>query len=98
MHLVHAFTNLAQILPSVTLPNPDAVQPPGTGGIVTLLAWLKWGGFAAAIAGLIGGAIMLVVSSRRGEGGEHAKQIGIVLIAVIIVGASTGLVSAIASA
>jgi hypothetical protein len=41
---------------------------------------------------------MLMVSSRRGEGAEHGKQIGIVLIAVIFVGASTGLVGAIASA
>jgi hypothetical protein len=98
MHLSYALTRLAHTLPGVTLPNPDAVQPPGTGGLVTLLSWLKWGGFAAAIAGLIAGAIMLMVSSRRGEGAEHGKQIGIVLIAVILVGASTGLVGAIASA
>jgi hypothetical protein len=98
MHLLHAYTHLAQMIPGVDLPNPPAVQPPGTGGLVTLLSWLKWGGFAAAIAGIIAGAIMMMISSRRGEGGEHGKQIGIVLIAVILVGASTGLVGAMVSA
>ncbi|MDA8438492.1 MAG: hypothetical protein M0Z51_06480 [Propionibacterium sp.] len=98
MHLSHALTHLALRISGVSLPNPDAVQPPGTAGLVTLLSWLKWGGFAAAIAGIIAGAIMLMVSSRRGEGAEHGKQIGIVLIAVILVGASSGLVGAIASA
>lgn len=74
------------------LPNPAPVQPPGTEGFVTILGWLKWVGLALSIVGLIVVGSMLWINHRRGEGGEHAGRIGMILVGVILIGAATALV------
>ncbi|MFT8395948.1 hypothetical protein [Propionibacterium sp.] len=74
------------------VPNPDPVQPPGTGGVVTLLGWLKWGGLVMCIAGLIAAGGMMAIKYHRGEGGEQAGWIGKALIGVIVIGAAASMV------
>lgn len=88
--LVNATTHAALLVPA--LPNPDPVQPPGTDGFVTIMGWVKWVALAICILGLILAAAMMAINSRRGEGGEHAGRIGMVLAAVIIIGAAGTLV------
>lgn len=78
------------------IPNPAPTQPPGTSGIVTLMGWLKWGGFIACGVGIIISIILWVIHSRRGDDDEGISGIGKGLIAVVIVGAAFGLVGTLA--
>ena len=74
------------------LPNPDPIQPPGTAGFTMLMGWAKWVALAVCILGLFIGGAMMAIQSRRGEGGEHAGKIGMVLVGVIVISAASSLV------
>ena len=74
------------------LPNPDPVQPPGTGAISDVLGWAKWVALAVCILGLFAAGAMMAVQSRRGEGGEHVGRIGMSLMGVIVISAAVALV------
>lgn len=78
---------------TASLPNPDPVQPPGTGGISLAMGWLKWVALAVCIAGLLIAGAMMAIQSRRGEGGEHAGKIAWALGGVIVISAATSLVA-----
>ena len=52
LDVFHAAADTAVTLAGV-IPDPDPVQPPGTGGVTTLIGWLKWIGYA-----VVGGAII----------------------------------------
>lgn len=89
--------SFAKALPSLGLlladvPNPDATQPPGTEGFNTILGWLKWGGLAACVAGIIIAGAMMAIQHRRGEGGESLGKVGWVLVAVIVISAGASLI------
>lgn len=74
------------------VPNPAPIQPPGTGGISTLLGWLRWVGLAVCVAGLMAAGAMMSIQSHRGEGGQHVARIGMGLGGVIVIGAAASLV------
>lgn len=78
---------------TASLPDPDPVQPPGTGGIATAMGWLKWVALAVCIIGLLVAGAMMAIQSRRGEGGEHAGKIAWALGGVIVISAATSLVA-----
>lgn len=86
-------TDVAAVLPAAGIPDPNPVQPPGTGGLNTIMGWAKWAALAVCVVGLFVIAGMMAFQSRRGEGGEHAAGIGRVLVAVVIISAAAGLVS-----
>lgn len=75
-----------------SVPNPSPVQPPGTGGITTLLNWLKWIALAISVGGIMAAGAMMSIQSRRGEGGEHVARIGMGLGGVIVISAAAALV------
>lgn len=70
------------------LPDPGPVQPPGTSGFVSIMAWGKWVALAVCILGIIAGGTMMAIQSRRGEGGERVAQIGMALGGVIVISAA----------
>ena len=74
------------------LPDPDAIQPPGTEGFTALMGWAKWVALAVCILGLFAAGALMAVQSRRGEGGEHVGKIGMALAGVIIISAAAALV------
>lgn len=80
------------------VPNPDPVQPPGTEGFITIMGWVKWGGFAVAVVALIAAAVMMMIGRSRGEGGEHVGKLAMVLVGVVIIGAAAGLVGVLVGA
>lgn len=84
------FTAIATAI--MSLPDPDAVQPPGTDGFISIMGWLKWVALALCIIGLIVAGALMAVNQRRGEGGEHASRIGFALAGVIIISAAAALV------
>ena len=78
---------------AASLPDPDPVQPPGTGGISLAMGWLKWVALAICLAGLLIAGGMMAIQSRRGEGGEHAGKIAWALGGVIVISAAASLVA-----
>lgn len=78
------------------VPNPSGEQPPGMGGINTLLDWAFWLGLAACVAGLIVGGAMMAIQSRRGEGSQHAGSIAMACVGALVIGAAGMLVGALA--
>ncbi|UEJ84610.1 hypothetical protein Bra3105_18435 (plasmid) [Brachybacterium halotolerans subsp. kimchii] len=83
----------------VEIPDPgDPQAPPGVGGkIETLLSWLKWGGLALCIAGIIIAGALMAVANRRGEGGENVARLGWAMGGVAVISAVLSLVTFIAS-
>jgi hypothetical protein len=61
----------------ITPPSPS--RPPGTEGLTTLLNWGMWVVTFAAIIGVLIAAGSMMLSHRRGEGGEQASKLGWVL-------------------
>lgn len=77
------------------VPNPGAgTAPPGSEGLLTILQWAAWIGFAVAVLGVILAGIAMVVSIRRQEGGEHVARLGWVFAGCIVIGSASGLVGA----
>lgn len=74
------------------VPDPEAVQPPGTEGFTTIMGWAKWVALAVCILGLVGAGALMAIQSRRGEGGEHVGKIGMALGGVIVISAAGSLV------
>lgn len=80
------------------LPDPQPVAPPGFEAVATILGWAKWVALIIAILALIAVAVMFMINSRRGEGGEHVKGFVAVLVGVMVIGAATALVGFISGA
>ncbi|MFC3690351.1 hypothetical protein [Aquipuribacter hungaricus] len=74
------------------MPTPGA--PPGAEGFLTILNWVSWVALAICVAGVVFCGIAMVISSRRGEGGEHVGKLGTVLAGCVVVGAASGFVTA----
>ena len=75
----------------ITQPSP--VRPPGTEGLTTLLSW---GMYLIAFAGIVGVLIAsgsMMLSNRRGEGGEQAAKLGWVMGGCIVAAASASIVN-----
>lgn len=89
--LLQTLPDLLAVLPA-QIPNPSPVQPPGTDGLITVMGWIKWIGYIVAVIGIIVAAIMMFVSSRRGEGGEHMGRLGWIFGGIILIGCASGLV------
>lgn len=80
----------------LAVPNPGSGEaPPGSGKLLRIVRWGFWGLTIACILGIgiCGG--MMALSHNRGNGGEHAQRIGIVLMGCFLVGSASGLVAAV---
>ena len=69
-------------------------QPPGTGGLTTILQWIAWIVCGICVAGVLMVAGRMAVMHNRGEGGQHMVGIAYVLGACVLVGAASALVGA----
>ncbi len=74
------------------------VAPPGVEAKTdTVIGWAKWVCFAICILGLIFVAAKLAANNRRGEGEDHAKSLGAVMVSAILAGAAGSLIQALQS-
>lgn len=78
------------------IPNPGPVQPPGTGGVSTIISWLKWIGFAVVGGAIVVGGIMIAVAFRRGEGGDALAKVLWPMAGAIVIGGGIGMVTLLA--
>lgn len=90
--MLHA--TISSIIAAVPDPGRGS-QPPGSGGIVTIIKWAAWIGLAVCVLGVIIAGASMAVASRRGDGGEHMSKLGWVLGGCIIIGSASGLVGAV---
>ena len=60
LDVFHAAADSAVNIAGV-IPDPDPVQPPGTEGVTTILAWLKWIGYVVVGGAIIAQALRLAV-------------------------------------
>lgn len=92
--LVTVVTAAADVVQAVGLdiPDPAAVKPPGFDGIDSIMGWAKWAALAVCIVALIGVGALMALPSRRSEGGEHAGNVGKVLMGVVVISAAAALV------
>lgn len=99
MILHYLTTTAAEIVSAFPgqVPNPPPAAPPGSEKFVQIMGWAKWVALAVAVLGLIAAGAMMTISSRRGEGSEHAGRIGGVLAGVIVIGAAGAIVGFIAT-
>lgn len=89
--LVSVLDTLSSI--PLIIPDPNPAPPPGFEGPVgIILGWLKWGGLAIAVAGImiIGGK--LAINIRRGEAAGELGQLLYVGLGCILIGAAASLV------
>lgn len=89
---IDAAGQLLGLIP-MQIPNPSPRQPPGTGGITTILAWIKWIGFAVVGGAIIVGGIGIAVALRRGEAGDALPKILWPMAGAIVIGGGIGMVS-----
>jgi hypothetical protein len=99
--MLHA---IAEALLSAVAPTPGAgggvpdpgggIPPPGSGNFLKILSWGKWIAMGICVAGFMGSGAQMAISSRRGEGGEHASRLGWIFFGSIIVGSAVGFVTA----
>ena len=90
--MLHA--TISSIIAAVPDPGRGS-QPPGSGGLVTIIKWAAWIGLAVCVLGVIIAGASMAIASRRGDGGEHMSKLGWVLGGCIIIGSASGLVGAV---
>lgn len=87
-------THFAAILAEV--PDPGSgVAPPGTVGknVLLLLQWVAYIATAACVAGILVTAARMAIAHRRGDD-TNVASLGWVLGACVLIGAASGIVSA----
>ncbi len=83
----------AVVLAAGNIPTPTGEQPPGTGGLTTVLNWTFWGVTFLCVVGVLMVAGTMAVAHRRGEGGEHLAKLGWVMGACVLGAAGAQLVN-----
>ncbi|MFD7502279.1 hypothetical protein [Streptomyces sp. NPDC059850] len=68
--------------------------PPGADDLLQVLRWVAWSVTALCVAGIFGVASRMAIDHSRGGGREHARGLGFVLGACVLVGSASGIVGA----
>ncbi|MFK0294854.1 hypothetical protein ACIQU6_30880 [Streptomyces sp. NPDC090442] len=77
------------------VPNPGGgTRPPGAEKLTKVLGWAAWTVTAICVGGILAVAGKMALNHRRGEGGEHAMALGVVLVACCLAGTASAIVGA----
>ncbi|OYO13106.1 hypothetical protein CGZ98_06060 [Enemella evansiae] len=81
---------LLELIPLLPLDIPDITptEPPGLGGLITILNWIAWGVSAICLAAFLVGVAVLVFGEHSPES-RGGKKIILSLIGVVLVGSAT---------
>ncbi|WP_030185960.1 hypothetical protein [Streptomyces sp. NRRL S-813] len=96
---MEAAPHMARLAAATTRPSgvPDVgggEAPPGAEDLLTVLKWVAWTVTTLCVAGIFGVAAKMAVDHSRGSGGEHARGLGFVLGACLLIGSASGIVAA----
>lgn len=95
VHLMSVFADTFSSLPLEPVPTPVATQPPGMGGINTILNWVKWGAGAICVLSIIAvGAILAMNAIQPGRQNDGLGKLGWTLFGTIVVSGGVSLVTA----
>ncbi|MGV9383541.1 hypothetical protein ACWDRB_47545 [Nonomuraea sp. NPDC003707] len=86
-------TGSAGGVPGIDL-SGGGVAPPGSEKITLILRWVFWGVSGLCVAGVLLVAGKMAIIHGRGEGGEHARGLGLVALAAVLAASATGLIGA----
>jgi type IV secretion system protein TrbL len=75
--------------------NDSAVDADGSAGFATILGYVMWISLAICIMSVFAAGAMLALNQRRGEGTAHLGKLGITLTGVILISASSAVVTGI---
>lgn len=75
--------------------NDSAADAAGSAGFATILGYVMWISLAICILSIFAAGAMLALSQRRGEGTAHLGKLGVTLAGVILISASSALVTGI---
>jgi len=93
-HLVPVHALAAEAARPTGVPDVGSGEaPPGADGMLTVLRWVAWSVTALCVAGIFGVAARMAVDHSSGGGREHARGLGFVLGACLLVGSASGIVS-----
>ena len=73
-------------------PRPDSLV------LETLLGWVSWISLGICVLSLMATGAMMALRARRGEGGEHLGKIAVILVAAVLIGASSAIARALLGA
>lgn len=91
-HLSHVLAAAPQ---PTGVPDVDGGEaPPGADGLLTVLKWVAWTVTTLCVSGIFGVAARMAVDHSRGGGREHARGLGYVMGACLLVGSASGIVGA----
>lgn len=78
------------------VPDPgEGVAPPGSAGLLVILAWIAWGVFAVIVGGVLVQAGRMGLAHRRGEGMEVTGGLIVALVAAVVAGSAASIVTAV---
>ncbi|MFF0728732.1 hypothetical protein [Streptomyces sp. NPDC004134] len=101
--LLAAFVDAPSYLAQTVQPSPqpsgvpdvgEGEAPPGANDLLTVLRWAAWSVTALCVAGIFGVAGRMAVDHSRGGGREHARGLGFVVGACMLLGSASGIVGA----
>ncbi|OYO15530.1 hypothetical protein CGZ98_03735 [Enemella evansiae] len=75
------------------IPDVRPVEPPGMGGLKTLLNWISWGVLVICVVGFLVGVAVLAFGEHNPET-RGGKKIIMALIGAVLVGAISGIFAA----
>lgn len=73
------------------IPDPTPVEPPGVGGITTIVNWVAWGAVIICTLGFLAGAAYLAIGAFMGHEMKGAKGVGLSIVGCVMVGAAGAL-------
>ncbi|MFC3520009.1 hypothetical protein ACFPZ0_04165 [Streptomonospora nanhaiensis] len=79
---------------------PQSNLPPAGEGrgdtlaLVQILEWASWVALAVCLLALVATGALMAVNTRRGEGSDHLRRLGLVLTATVLVSGATGIATA----
>ncbi|GAA4788358.1 hypothetical protein [Streptomyces ziwulingensis] len=97
--LMDASPHLTQAVAAAPRPSgvPDVgggEAPPGAEDLLKILRWVAWSVTVLCVAGILGVAGRMAVDHSKGGGRDHARGLGFVLGACLLVGSASGIVGA----
>lgn len=77
------------------VPDPGQGEaPPGSDKVLLILKWVAWIAVAICVGGIVFCGAKMAKGGKRGEGGEHASDLGWAMAGCIVIGSAAAIAGA----